>query len=149
VHDADLTTMFADRAQLAVARTVPLPFTAAVARFVSSTTPDGLQVDRLWKRDATGPFGRGHLAPARAAGALRAGRRVVPVELELAPWSDTMTQLVLRPSAPRAYRWGARRRRHWYPAAHAAADALRHDVLTASSRVAAANASQERDRRAG
>ena len=125
MYDDALLALLADRQQLAVARRVPLPFTAVVAAVVSRDTPTGLVLDRHWRRDETGPFGRSDLAPARALGTLDVGRRRVPIELEVAPWSDTSTEVTLRPAARAADRWSGRRRRRWYPPAHAVVDALR------------------------
>src|SRR5688572_14055016 len=58
VHEdrSPVDAMWADRAQLCVARTVTLPFTAAIARFVGRETPDGLDLDPYWKRDRVGPL---------------------------------------------------------------------------------------------
>jgi hypothetical protein len=130
MYDDALIALLADRQQMAVARRVPLPFTAVVAGLVSRDAPAGLVddqlwLDRHWRRDETGPFGRSDLAPARALGTLRVGRRCVPVELEVAPWSDASTEVIVRPAARAAHHWSARRRRRWYPPAHAAVDALR------------------------
>jgi len=130
MHDEHNASLFTDRAQLTVARTLPVPFAAAVAAAVGLTRPP-LAIERRWQRDATGPFDRSDLAPARAHGRLDAGRRVVPVEVELAPWSDTMCELLIRPDVRAPHRWSGRRRRAWYAAAHFAADALRQQLLDA------------------
>ena len=47
--DAEL---FSNRSQLSVARTLPIPFAAAVAGVVGLTRPRG-PIDRIWKRDDT------------------------------------------------------------------------------------------------
>ena len=130
-----MTTMpsgysFADTGQLAVARTMPVPFTAAIAAACNDDVMDVVAPrEGLWQRDATGPFGRSDLAAASTSGRLRVGRRAVRVDIQLAPWSDSVTELVLRPSARGVQHWSGRRRRLWYDAAHTAADALRHNIL--------------------
>ena len=69
--DAEL---FSNRSQLSVARTLPIPFAAAVAGVVGLTRPP-CPIDRRWQRDSTGPFDRSDLASARAHGRLPTGRR--------------------------------------------------------------------------
>jgi hypothetical protein len=130
MHDDTFAELFADRAQLAVARTLPVPFAASIAAAFGLTGPV-LPIERRWQRDETGPFERSDLAAARARGQLNAGRRSVPVEIELAPWSNHMTELVIRPDVRAPHRWSGRRRRIWYAHAHAAADALRQQLLDA------------------
>jgi hypothetical protein len=130
MHDEAFAELFTDRTHLSVARTLPIPFAAAVAAAAGLTRP-ALRIERRWKRDATGPFDRSDLAPARACGHLVTGRRDVPVEIELAPWADGVTELVLRPDVRAPHRWSGRRRRMWYATAHAAADALRQQLLDA------------------
>ena len=130
MHDEHFAELFTDRTQLTVARTLPIPFAAAVAAAVGLTRPP-LVIERRWQRDATGPFDRSDLAPARARGHLDAGRRVVPVEIELAPWADGRCELLIRPDVRAPQRWSGRRRRAWYASAHFAADALRHQLLDA------------------
>ena len=49
-------------------------------------------------------------------------RRIARVELEISPWSDGATELVLRPSAKHPERWSARRLRSYFVRAHDAAD---------------------------
>jgi hypothetical protein len=132
---SSMETLFSDRAHLSVARIVPLPFTGALARFVGASLPPELDASLRWTRDATGPFGRADLAAARTYGTLRVGRRTVPVELELTPWDQGRTELVVRPARRRASNWGARRRHAWYPVAHDTIDALRHDLLATPRRV--------------
>jgi hypothetical protein len=129
--DAEL---FSNRSQLAVARTLPIPFAAAVAGVVGLTRPP-CPIDRRWQRDATGPFDRSDLASARAHGRLSTGRRATPIEIELAPWADGVTELVIRPDVRAPHRWSGRRRRRWYASAHAAADALRQQIIAAQPRV--------------
>jgi hypothetical protein len=130
MHDEHFAERFTDRTQLTVARTLPVPFSAAIAAAVGLTRPP-LTVERHWQRDATGPFDRSDLAPARARGRLDAGHRVVPVEIELAPWTDGMCELLIRPDARAPHRWSGRRRRLWYASAHSAADALRQQLIDA------------------
>ena len=151
VHEdrSHVEAIWADRAQLCVARTVALPFTAAIARFVGHDTPDGLELDPYWKRDSVGPLGRCHLASARTRGTLHVGHRTIPVELELTPWANRVTEVVLRPASNRAYRWSSRCRSRWYPAAHVAIDALRHELLTTPQRPAQARPAPEQGRLAG
>jgi hypothetical protein len=130
MHDEGSAWLFTDRTHLSVARTLPVPFAAAVAAAVGLTRP-ALPIERRWQRDATGPFDRSDIAAARACGRLVTGRRTVPVEIELAPWADGVTELVLRPDVRAPQRWSGRRRRMWYASAHTAADALRHQLLDA------------------
>jgi len=122
---------FADRSRLSTARTMPVPFTGAIAAACTAPMPAGVQLESRWSRDATGPFGRSDLAPARAQGTLVVGRRTVAAEFELAPWSDQVTELTIRPAVRAPHRWSARRRRRGYSAAHAAADALRQRLVLA------------------
>ena len=129
--DAEL---FSNRSQLSVARTLPIPFAAAVAGVVGLTRPP-CPIDRRWQRDHTGPFDRSDLASARAHGRLPTGRRDTPIEIELAPWADGVTELVIRPDVRAPQRWSGRRRRRWYASAHAAADALRQQIIAAQPRV--------------
>ena len=129
--DAEL---FSNRTQLSVARTLPIPFAAAVAGVVGLTRPP-CPIDRRWQRDTTGPFDRSDLASARAHGRLPTGRRDTPIEIELAPWADGVTELVVRPDVRAPQHWSGRRRRRWYAAAHAAADALRQQIIAAQPRV--------------
>jgi hypothetical protein len=130
MHDDHFAELFTDRTHLTVARNLPVPFAAAVAAAVGLTRPP-LTLERRWQRDPTGPFDRSDLAPARARGRLDAGRRVVPVEIELAPWADGMCELLIRPDVRAPHRWSGRRRRVWYASAHSAADALRQQLLDA------------------
>ena len=130
MHDELFAELFTDRTQLAVTRTMPVPFAAAVAAAVGLTRP-ALELERRWQRDATGPFDRTDLAPARAHGRLAVERRAVPVEIELAPWEDGSSELLIRPGVRVPHRWSGRRRRHWYASAHLAADALRQQLLDA------------------
>jgi len=117
VNDDTLITLLTDRAQLAVARRLPVPLMAAVSALDRYT----------WTRDEHGYCNRSDLATVRAQ--TRVDR--FTAEVELAPWSDQAAELVLRPAARAPHRWGARRRRRWYAHAHTAADALRHQVVTA------------------
>jgi hypothetical protein len=126
--------LFCNRSQLAVARTLPIPFAAAVAAVVGLTRPP-CPIDRRWLRDHTGPFDRSDLASARAHGRLPTGRRDTPIEIELAPWADGVTELVIRPDVRAPQRWSGRRRRRWYASAHAAADALRQQIIAAQPAV--------------
>ena len=124
------TGRLADTGQLAVARTMPVPFTAAIAAACDDDVMAAVgPLDALWQRDRTGPFGRSDLAAARTRGTLSVGRRRVPVDIELAPWSNGATEIVLRPGGRAPHRWSGRRRQRWYEAAHTAADALRHEIL--------------------
>jgi len=50
-------------------------------------------------------------------------------EIELAHWSGSTTYVGVRPADTRPHRWGARRRKRWFAAAHDAADDLRRQVL--------------------
>ncbi|MGH8977795.1 MAG: hypothetical protein ACRDV7_06940 [Acidimicrobiia bacterium] len=135
MHDEHyFASRYTDRSQLTVARTLPVPFAAAIAAAVTLTRPP-LVLGRRWQRDTTGPFDRSDLAPARAPGRLLAGRRVVPVEVELAPWSESMCELLIRPDVRAPHRWSGRRRRNWYASAHSAADALRQQLLAAQPAV--------------
>ena len=60
------TGLLADTGQLAVARTMPVPFTAAIAAACDDDVMAAVgPLDALWQRDRTGPFGRSDLAAAR------------------------------------------------------------------------------------
>ena len=77
----------------------------------SGLTRPPLTLERRWQRDATGPFDRSDLAPARARGRLRRGPSRRSVEIELAPWADGVCELVIRPDVRAPHRWSGRRRR--------------------------------------
>ncbi|MDZ4827335.1 MAG: hypothetical protein SGJ13_12865 [Actinomycetota bacterium] len=115
MHDDSLLCVLADRSHLGVARRVPLPLMAAVA-----AAPD-----YRWVRDEHGYLNRADLATVRAATRIEN----FDAEIELTPWTETSTELVVRPTARAPHRWSARRRRRWYTGAHSAADALRADLL--------------------
>jgi len=121
--DNEWTQLLADRQQLSVARVIAVPTLLAIAR-----TPRAcgtLAISGLWVRDQTGPCGKPEHACVRVSATLRIGRRrPLPIVVELAPWSEQTTELVLRPTARRAYQWSLRRRSRWYAAAHGAADDL-------------------------
>jgi hypothetical protein len=135
-----------DRASLYVARTVRLPLllaTESAARLRSGNDPVrsiGLsiggraQVALPLRRDEWHPLGKPDLAPARTFGALysRANRRVCNIEIELSPWSYDVTELLVRPAVRSPYRWSDQRLARWFAHAHAAADALRAELLTHS-----------------
>ena len=96
------TGRLADTGQLAVARTMPVPVTAAIAAACDDDVMAAVgPLDALWQRDRTGPFGRSDLAAARTRGTLTVGRRRAPVDIELAPWSNGATEIVLRPAGGR------------------------------------------------
>ncbi len=136
-----------DRACLSIARTIPLALpdaSEAAARLRNGcdpvrglTLPDGSRiVMRLpFHPDPWFPGRPLHLVPRRTGAALftRGHRRVSPVEIELAPWSDGVTELVLRPAVRSPYSWGARRLDRWFRQAHAAADLLRGEILAAAA----------------
>jgi hypothetical protein len=130
MHDETFAELFTDRTQLAVARTMPVPFAGAIAAAVGLARPP-FPLYRRWERADTGLFDRSDLAPAQTCGYLKTGRRTVPVDMELTPWSRGITELVLRPNVRAPHRWSGRRRRMWYAAAHAAADALRQQLVDA------------------
>jgi hypothetical protein len=134
MHDEHLAELFTDRTQLTVARTLPVPFAGAIAAAVGLTRPP-LDLERTWHRDLTGPLDRTDLAPARVRGRMQAGRRIVSVEIELAPWADGVCELLIRPDTRAPHRWSGRRRRTWYAAAHPVVDALRQQLLDAQPSV--------------
>jgi hypothetical protein len=139
-----------DRANFYVARTVRLPLpvvTDSAARLRSGNDPvralglpagGRVQVELPFRRDQWHPVGRPDLAPARAYGALygRSNRRLCPVEVELSPWSSTVTELSVRPAVRAPYRWSDRRIGRWFAQAHDAADTLREELLVQSVGVA-------------
>jgi len=127
MHKAPYHELLADRGQLSVARTLPIPLMSAIAAVAEASLPE-LHFEGHWRRDATGPLGRSDLAAARVPARL-AARRSTAVELELAPWSDHECELVVRPAGRAPHRWSARRRARWYADAHALADALRQQLL--------------------
>jgi len=132
-----------DRAQLCVARTVGLSLpiagdAAARLRVGHDTTravglPIGGRIDlELPLRRDPDYWGRSEeLSALRTAATLytNGNRRIAPVEVELSPWSQDVSELSLRPAVRRPHRWGARRTRTWFAFAHAAADQLRADLL--------------------
>jgi hypothetical protein len=63
-----------------------------------------------WTAPASVRTGRGHL--------------IVRIELEINEWDANSAELVLRPCAPRPYRWSGRRIRRYFQFGHAAADTL-------------------------
>jgi hypothetical protein len=115
-----------DRQQLAVGRVINAPVLVVMSRTPRARGP--IEIEGIWARDETGPCGRPELARVRVPARLRAGRRTWSVELELAPWSEHATELLLRPVERRAYQWGLRRRSYWYAAAHPAIDELRSRI---------------------
>jgi hypothetical protein len=87
------------------------------------------------------PVGPRHLGTLRrVVGRLEIpySRWAVPFELELAAWSSTKAELVLRPLVDVG---GSRRRRHWFRAGHALMDLLVAEmeapVVTREGRLAA------------
>jgi hypothetical protein len=135
-----------DRACLSVARTIRLPLPVAIqsaTRLRSGSDPVrsiGLpiggraQFELPMRRDEWHPVARPDLAPARTFGALyrRGNRRVCTIEIELAPWSDDVTELLVRPAVRSPYRWGDQRLARWFEHAHAAADTLRGALIAHS-----------------
>ena len=98
-----------------------------------------VQVELPFRRDEWHPGGRPDLAAARAYGALygRSNRRVCPVEVELSPWSNAVTELSVRPAVRAPYRWSGRRIGRWFAHAHDAADTLRVELLAQSVAIVA------------
>jgi hypothetical protein len=123
MRDDEWNRLFSDRQQLAVGRVVNTPVLIAIGRTPRRT--GALNLEGMWVRDDTGPCGHPNLAGVRAPAALQVGRQSWSIEVELLPWSERATELVLRPTARRSFAWSARRRAHWYAAAHAAIDELR------------------------
>ena len=135
-----------DRANLYVARTIRLPFpvvTESAAHLRTGNDPvraiglpagGRVQVDLPFRRDPFHPLGRPDLAAARAFGALygRSNRRLCPVEIELSPWSATVTEVSLRPAVRSPYSWSDRRLGKWFSHAHDAADTLRSELIAQS-----------------
>ena len=83
-------------------------------------------------RDTTGIAYRSDYTTARTRGFIPSVRRGFVIDVELAPWSDTTTEIAVRPTTRAPHRWSDRRRRRWYESAHAAADALRNHLLHAA-----------------
>ncbi len=115
MNDDTLNLLLADRAQLGVARRVPLPLMAAVAAAPA----------HRWVRDEHGYLNRADLATVRTTTRIEN----FEAEIELTPWTETATELVLRPVARAPHRWNGRRRRRWYACAHASADAFRDSLM--------------------
>jgi hypothetical protein len=127
--------LLSDRQQLAVTRLLPLSRHAAMTAASRAHTAAGplaldeVHLEGTWIRDATGIAYRSEYTTARASGFIPSGRRGFAVDVELAPWSDTATEIAVRPAARAPHHWSDRRRRRWYDGAHAAADALRNHLL--------------------
>ena len=87
-----------------------------------------------FRRDEWHPLGRPELAPARTYGAIysRSNRRFCDVEVELSPWSRTVSELSVRPAVRSPYRWSGRKLDRWFTSAHAAADSLSAELLAHS-----------------
>jgi hypothetical protein len=128
MRDDEWNRLFADRQQLAVGRVINAPVLIAIGR--TPRRSGALNLKGMWVRDDTGPCGHPNLAGVRAPAVLRVGRRSWSIAVELSPWSERATELVLRPTARRASGWSARRRARWYTAAHAAVDELRKLLAT-------------------
>ena len=105
----------------------PLPDVEAATRHIAR---DGVALDlgggalvfnRAFRSEADPWYPSSH-----ASGVLvtSRGRRVARVELSLAPWSDGVTRLELRPVARHPERWTARRLRRYFHLAHDGADAV-------------------------
>jgi hypothetical protein len=82
----------------------------------------------------------------RATGRLFAqgSRAIARVELEVAAWSNTASELTVRPIARRPERWGRRRLRRYFALAHDSAD-RGLQLLSTSEGDAASHASAGRD----
>jgi len=134
-HAADL---FSDRQQLAVTRLLPFSRHAAMTAACSAHTADQpltcaeVRLVGTWIRDTTGIAYRSDYTTARTRGFIPSVRRGFVIDVELAPWSDTTTEIAVRPTPRAPHRWSDRRRRRWYESAHAAADALRNHLLHAA-----------------
>jgi hypothetical protein len=84
---------------------------------VASDTDGELRLERAFRPVPGSP---GYLrADAQLVGSRR---RIARVELEISPWSENATELVLRPLAKHPERWSARRLRSYFARAHDAAD---------------------------
>jgi hypothetical protein len=128
-----------DRAHFSIARTIPLPLSAATdaahrlrtgsdpVRAVSLANGGMLLLRLPLRSDLSWPQRRGDQLPARTGGALytQTNRSICAVEIELSPWSDECTELVVRPAVRNPCRWSARKLERWFAHAHLAADALR------------------------
>jgi hypothetical protein len=135
-----------DRANLHVSRTVRLALPVATesaarmragsdpVRAIGLSTGGRVQMELPFRRDEWHPLGRPDLAPARTYGAIysRSNRRFCDVEVELSPWSGTVSELSVSPTVRSAYRWSGRKLDRWFTAAHAAADSLSAQLLAQS-----------------
>jgi hypothetical protein len=103
-------------------------------RAIGLPTGGRVQMELPFRRDEWHPIGRPELAPLRTFGAIysRSNRRLCAVEVELSPWSGTVSELSVRPSVRSPYRWSGRKLERWFTSAHAAADSLRAELLAQS-----------------
>ena len=60
------------------------------------------------------------------------GRRLAAVEIEISPWSEVDTELLIRPRARHPERWSGRRLRRYFAQAHRSADDLTHLLRNAT-----------------
>ena len=60
------------------------------------------------------------------------GRRLAAVEIEISPWSQVDTELLIRPRARHPQRWSGRRLRRYFAQAHRSADDLTHLLRNAT-----------------
>jgi len=107
-----------DRPTVRVARTVRNAAVFGAGTTLSSCDDGALRLDESFARVDT------YAEPTwRANGRLvRRNRRVALVQVEISPWSDADTQLVLRPRASNPQRWSRRRLRRYFLLAHQCAD---------------------------
>ena len=61
------------------------------------------------------------------------GRRLAAVEIEIGPWSEVDSELLIRPRARHPERWSGRRLRRYFAQAHRSADDLTHLLRNATS----------------
>ena len=59
-------------------------------------------------------------------------RRLAAVEIEIGPWSEVDTELLIRPRARHPERWSGRRLRRYFAQAHRSADDLTHLLRNAT-----------------
>lgn len=86
-----------------------------------------IEIELPLREDRLHPACQHDLVPLRTTGALfsRSNRKVCDVEVELSPWTDTVTEVAIRPAPRRRDAATGRRRERWFGYAHAAADTLR------------------------
>ena len=112
-----------------VVRTIGNSAVFGTGTVLSSDNDGVLRLDEPFRRADTysEPVWRAY---AQLLGARR--RVIARVEIEISPWSEIDTQLLIRPRARYPERWSGRRLRRYFLQAHRSADELTHLLVHAA-----------------